>query len=99
MQISFADLKLLLEETQKHNCVVFIDGYNVDRIVCLDDLIVFEEGLKQVKVIENFDIKVSLEKDLIHVEESGYDEHYILVYKQPMTKEEYLTTLEFLKND
>lgn len=99
MKISFEDLQLLLTETQKHNCVVFIDGYSVDRIVCLTDTIMFEEGLKPIKVIENYDITVNIEKDSICIEQYGYDKYYILVYKNPMTKKEYLTTLEFLKND
>lgn len=99
MQISFVDLKLLLDEADKNGCLILFDDVVVD---------FFDSWTKGLQVFLNsetahhftdnetivnvLDVEVELKTNNVFT-------HSLKIYKKPMTKEEYLTTLEFLKTE
>lgn len=99
MQITFADLKLLLDEVDKNGCLILFDDVVVD---------FFDSWTKGLQVFLNSETEhhftdnetiVNLCNVEIELKTNNVFTHSLKIYKQPITKEEYLTTLEFLQND
>ncbi len=96
MQISFNDAQKLLLSAVENNCLILMDGIPVNP-VCQDDYIYCEEKerlFRESEVFHGSRSRVDIDIDAIVIEN-----HQIQIYKKPVTKEEYLTTLEFLKNE
>lgn len=99
MQISFADLKLLLDEADKNECLVLLNKEVVIWYSCEDYVLDFYDECDVCSSFHKDDTTVTIMADCILLRVFNIVDHRITIYKQPMTKEECLTTLEFLKND
>lgn len=95
MQLSFADAQKLLISAKEYNCVILLDSVPVD-VVCHDNYIYCE-----LKTIDDDSEVFYKSRGRVDVDDNSIiiGNRKIQIYKQPMTKEEYLNTLEFLKND
>jgi hypothetical protein len=98
MQISFADLSLLLTEADKNNCLILFDEVVID---------FFDSWIKGLQVFLNDETThyftdnetvVNIFNDEIELKTNDVFTHSIKIYKKPVTTKEYLTTLDFLKN-
>lgn len=95
MKISFTDAQKLLLSAKENKCLILMDGVPVN-VVCHDDYIYCEEKTinGESEVFHKSRGRVDVDANAIVI-----GNRKIQIYKQPMTKEEYLSTLEFLKND